>query len=129
MRFGTFPLGEVEGAILVHSVRANGRLFKKGRVLGKPDLEALAAAGIEQVTIARLEPGDLPEDAAATRVAQAFKGLSARGEPADNSVHYSHGKPHETAFVRGWKSCPARFRNAVGRRRQALSDFQAAGLS
>ena len=78
MRFGTFPLGEAEGAILVHSVRADGRLFKKGRVLGSPDLKALALAGVEHVAIARLEPGDVPEDTAATRVAQAFKGEGIR---------------------------------------------------
>jgi molybdenum cofactor cytidylyltransferase len=78
MRFGTFPLGEAEGAILVHSLRAGGRLFKKGRVLAKADLEALAAAGHDQVTAARLEPGDVPEDIAATRVARAFAGEGLR---------------------------------------------------
>jgi molybdenum cofactor cytidylyltransferase len=72
MLFGTFPLGEAEGAILVHSIRAGGRLFKKGRVLAKPDLAALAEAGIEQVTAARLQSGDVAEDEAATRVAKAL---------------------------------------------------------
>jgi molybdenum cofactor cytidylyltransferase len=72
MRFGNLPLAEAEGAILVHSLRAGGRLFKKGRLLGKPELDALAAAGIAEVTAARLEPGDVPEDAAATRVAAAL---------------------------------------------------------
>src|SRR5712671_465964 len=72
MRFGIFPLAEAEGAILVHSLRAGGRLFKKGRLLGKAELDALAAAGITEVTAARLEPGDVPEDAAATRVATAL---------------------------------------------------------
>src|SRR4029077_9552427 len=74
MRFGIFSLAEAEGAILVHSLRAGGRLFKKGRLLGKAELEALAAAGITQVTAARLEPGDIPEDEAATRVATALAG-------------------------------------------------------
>jgi len=78
MRFGTFPLGEAEGAILVHSVRAGGRLFKKGRLLAKDDLAGLAAAGIACVTAAWLEPGDVPEDVAATRVAQAFAGEGIR---------------------------------------------------
>src|SRR5258706_6205107 len=72
MRFGTLPLAEAEGAILVHSLRASGRLFKKGRLLGKAELDALAAAGIAEVTAARLEPGDVPEDIAATRVATAL---------------------------------------------------------
>src|SRR5258705_10895152 len=72
MRFGIFPLAEAEGAVLVHSLRAAGRLFKKGRLLAKADLDALAAAGIAEVTAARLEPGDVPEDVAATRIARAL---------------------------------------------------------
>jgi molybdenum cofactor cytidylyltransferase len=72
MKFGIFPLAEAEGAILVHSLRAGGRLFRKGRLLGKAELDALAAAGIVAVTAARLEAGDVPEDAAATRVAAAL---------------------------------------------------------
>jgi molybdenum cofactor cytidylyltransferase len=78
MQFGTFPLAEADGAILVHSVRANGRMFKKGRVLTKPDLDALAEAAIGQVTVARLEAGDVPEDLAATRIATAFAGEGIR---------------------------------------------------
>src|SRR5215470_310725 len=74
MRFGVFPLGETEGAILVHSLRAGGRLIKKGRALTKADIAQLRAAGISQVTVVRLEHGDVPEDVAATRIAQALKG-------------------------------------------------------
>jgi molybdenum cofactor cytidylyltransferase len=47
-------------------------------VLSKPDLEALAAAGIESVIAARLEAGDVPEDVAATQIAQAFAGHGTR---------------------------------------------------
>ena len=54
MRFGTFPLGETEGAILVHSVRAGGRLVKKGRMLTPADIAQLREAGISEVTVARL---------------------------------------------------------------------------
>jgi len=78
MLFGTFPLQEAEGAILVHSLRSGGRLFKKGRVLSKADLEALESAGIVSVTAARLETGDVAEDIAATRVAEAFAGPGTR---------------------------------------------------
>jgi molybdenum cofactor cytidylyltransferase len=78
MRFGTFPLGDSEGAILVHSLRVAGKLFKKGRVLTKPDLEALGREGIISVMAARFETGDVPEDIAATRVAEAFAGPGAR---------------------------------------------------
>src|SRR5258705_6473811 len=78
MRFGIFPLAEAEGAILVHSLRVAGRLFKKGRLLAKADLDALAAAGIAEVTVAKLEPADVPEDVAATRVATALAGAEIR---------------------------------------------------
>jgi molybdenum cofactor cytidylyltransferase len=78
MRFGTFPLGETEGAILVHSLRAGSRLIKKGRVLMRTDLDQLREAGISDVTVARLESGDVPEDVAATRVAQALCGENIR---------------------------------------------------
>ena len=74
MRFGTFPLGETEGAILVHSLRAGGRLFKKGRLLTTADIARSRDAGISEVTVARLEAGDVPEDIAATRIAQALRG-------------------------------------------------------
>ena len=74
MRFGSFPLGETEGAILAHSLRAGGRLIKKGRVLTQADIAQLRADGVAEVTVARLETGDVPEDIAATRVAQALRG-------------------------------------------------------
>ena len=78
MQFGVFPLAEIEGAILVHSVRAGGRLIKKGRVLTRADIAQLRAACISQVTVARLEGGDVSEDAAATSIAQALVGEGIR---------------------------------------------------
>ncbi|MBM9594254.1 molybdopterin-binding protein [Roseitranquillus sediminis] len=72
MRFGEVPLGEAEGAILAHSVEAGGARLRKGRLLGPDDLQRLGEAGVTAVTVARLEPGDLGEDAAATAVAQAL---------------------------------------------------------
>lgn len=72
MIFGSVPLDRALGAILAHSVPgAEGRL-RKGRVLDAADLAALAAAGAREVTVARLEPGDLAEDAAAARLAAAL---------------------------------------------------------
>lgn len=72
MRFGTIPLGEAEGAILAHSLAAGSLRMKKGRVLTAADLAALAAAGVSEVTAARLEPGDLSEGEAAARIAAAL---------------------------------------------------------
>ena len=74
MKFGEIPVGEAEGAILAHSLRFGATALKKGRVLSAADVEALAAAGFEHVVAARLDPGDLREDAAADRVAAAAGG-------------------------------------------------------
>jgi molybdenum cofactor cytidylyltransferase len=74
MQFGSFPLDHCEGAILAHSQAvADGRL-RKGKVLTHDDLLALDHAGITEVVVARLEPGDVHEDAAAARLAEACAG-------------------------------------------------------
>ena len=79
MIFGDTPLGEAEGAILAHSVKLGPVRFKKGRVLSADDLAALEKAGVTGVVAARLEAGDVHEDAAAGAVAAAImgKGLTA----------------------------------------------------
>lgn len=74
MIFGDTPLSEAEGAILAHSVTLDSRRFKKGRRLSAEDLAALAKAGVETVIAARLEPGDVHEDAAAGQIAEAILG-------------------------------------------------------
>ena len=72
MQFGPVPLDQADGAILAHSVALpNGRL-RKGTVLGADDLARLMAAGVTLVTVARLDPGDVPENAAASRLAAAL---------------------------------------------------------
>jgi molybdenum cofactor cytidylyltransferase len=74
VKFGEIPVGEAEGAILAHSLRLGGTALKKGRVLATADLEAIAAAGLDHVVVARLDPGDVREDAAAERIAAAAAG-------------------------------------------------------
>ncbi|QDC10145.1 molybdopterin biosynthesis protein [Oceanicola sp. D3] len=71
MRFGPVPLREAEGAVLAHSQRAGGRVLKKGAVLDAEAVAALADAGLSEVVVARLEPGDVAEDAAAQALARA----------------------------------------------------------
>jgi molybdenum cofactor cytidylyltransferase len=70
VKFGPVPLDEATGAILAHS--AGG--MKKGRVLSAEDVAKLRRAGTNAVIAARLEPGDVPEDEAATAVAEAAAG-------------------------------------------------------
>src|SRR5260370_22546929 len=74
MRFGEVAVGEAEGAILAHSLRFDRRALRKGRVLSSEDIALIAAAGIDHVIAARLDPGDIREDAAADRIAAAAAG-------------------------------------------------------
>ncbi|MGR3661464.1 MAG: molybdopterin-binding protein [Paracoccaceae bacterium] len=72
MKFGAVPVGEAEGAILAHSLAvADGRV-RKGVVLTGADIGKLVGAGFGKVTVARLEEGDVGEDLAAERIAQAM---------------------------------------------------------
>jgi molybdenum cofactor cytidylyltransferase len=78
VRFGDTPLAEAAGAVLAHSLKIPGRTIKKGRVLTEADVAALAAAGMNSVAAARIEPGEIAEDAAADAVAQALAGAHVR---------------------------------------------------
>jgi len=71
MQFGRFPVAGATGAILAHGVRQRDLSFRKGRILSADDIKALQEAGISDITIAWTEPGDVPEDTAAARVADA----------------------------------------------------------
>ena len=72
MRFGPVPVAEAAGAVLAHSLVAGATRLKKGRRLESGDVAALLAAGVEEVIVARLEPGDMDEDSAAAAVAGAL---------------------------------------------------------
>ena len=74
MKFGRVPVADAEGAILAHGVVGDGVNFKKGRTLSAADIDALIRAKIADVTVARLEPGDVPEDEAARRIGEAARG-------------------------------------------------------
>ncbi len=69
MRFGPVPVAEAEGAVLAHSLTAGGLRLKKGRRLSGAEIALLAEAGVGDVIVARLDPDDLGEDAAAEAVA------------------------------------------------------------
>ncbi len=72
MIFGATPLAAAEGAVLAHSHRLPGRVLRKGSVLDAAAVAALREAGRTEVIAARLEPGDVAEDAAAARLAAAL---------------------------------------------------------
>jgi molybdenum cofactor cytidylyltransferase len=61
-------------------VRRDGIVLKKGELVRHNDIAALRQAGIENIVIARLEPGDVGEDEAARRIAEAVAGANVRVE-------------------------------------------------
>ena len=71
MKFGEVPVSEAAGAILAHSLKLGATALKKGRVLSPADLQVIEAAGLSHIVVARLDPGDIREDAAAQRIAVA----------------------------------------------------------
>jgi molybdenum cofactor cytidylyltransferase len=82
MKFGAVSPREAEGAIAVHSIRRSGLVLKKGTVIGAREVEALEAAQVAEIVVARLEPGDVSEDAAAADIAAAVAGEGVRVDRA-----------------------------------------------
>ncbi|HTI79705.1 MAG TPA: molybdopterin-binding/glycosyltransferase family 2 protein [Acetobacteraceae bacterium] len=94
MKFGPVPLDEARGAIMAHSQRVGERMVRKGSVLDEDALAALRAAGRAEVIVARLEPGDVPEDIAADRLAQPLiSPLLARTRAATGRVNLTAEAP------------------------------------
>ncbi|WP_458096831.1 NTP transferase domain-containing protein [Roseomonas sp. WA12] len=88
MIFGPTRLEEARGAVLAHTLRLPGRVLKKGTVLDAEAIEALRAGGHPEVIAARLESGDVPEDEAADRMANAIlRPLIARTRAATGRVN------------------------------------------
>jgi molybdenum cofactor cytidylyltransferase len=82
VKFGSTPPAQAEGGIVVHSIRKDGLVLKKGTVVGKAEIDALTEAGIASITVARLESGDVSEDQAAGDIAAAVAGAGVRVDPA-----------------------------------------------
>lgn len=80
MKFGPVPIGEAVGARLAHSVAAGGLRLRKGALVTPEVAEALARAGLGEVIVSRLEEGDVAEDEAAARLAEALAGEGLRIE-------------------------------------------------
>jgi molybdenum cofactor cytidylyltransferase len=73
LKFGPLPVAEAEGAILAHSLVANGTRLRKGQRIGREEIDALRAAGVRRVVAAKLSRDDVDENAAARAVADALK--------------------------------------------------------
>jgi molybdenum cofactor cytidylyltransferase len=72
MKFGPVPVADAEGAVLAHAAKLSEGRLAKGHVISVADMALLQAAGFSDVIVARLEPGDLLEDEAASRIAAAI---------------------------------------------------------
>ena len=103
MKFGPAPLDEARGAIMAHTQRVGERMIRKGSVLDEAAIAALREAGPREVICARLEPGDVPEDIAADRLAHAAGRAAARplarrhraGEPGRRGAGPAAGRCRE----------------------------------
>jgi molybdenum cofactor cytidylyltransferase len=82
MKFGMVRIDDAAGCVLAHSTGQGKVAFKKGRVLGLADIDILRNAGIGEVMAARMEAGDIAEDAAAHQIAVAACGTGARTQAA-----------------------------------------------
>ena len=74
MKFGAVAPKDALGATAVHSIRQGGLVLKKGTLIGAAEVAALEAAGIKDIVVARLEPGDVSEDVAAAEIAKKVAG-------------------------------------------------------
>ena len=82
MKFGPVPPRDAQGATAVHTIRQGALVLKKGTLIGPAEVAALEAAGIKDIVVARLEPGDVSEDRAAAEIAKAVAGQGVHVERA-----------------------------------------------
>lgn len=82
MKFGPVPVRDAIGATAVHSIREGALVLKKGTLIGVAEVAALEAAGIKEIVVSRLEPGDVSEDQAAADIAKAVQGDGVRTDRA-----------------------------------------------
>jgi len=71
---------EAVGMVLCHDItqivpwKFKGRVFKKGHIIQKEDIETLLKLGKEQVYVGEIQAGMIHEDEAAIRIAKAVRG-------------------------------------------------------
>jgi molybdenum cofactor cytidylyltransferase len=82
MKFGPVAPRDALGATAVHSIRQGELVLKKGTLIEEAEIAALNAAGVKEIVVARLEPGDVSEDQAAAEIAAAVAGEGVRADHA-----------------------------------------------
>ena len=99
MIFGELPLGDAEGAILAHSVKHDGGMFKKGRTLTADDIALLRGSGVGSVFAAKLGAHDVPEDEAAAAVAKLVGAEGTSAQAPFTGRANLHAAAHGLALV------------------------------
>jgi len=74
VKFGAVAPKQALGGTAVHSIRQGDLVLKKGTLIGPAEIAALEAAGIKDIVVAQLEPGDVSEDVAAADIAKKVAG-------------------------------------------------------
>ena len=115
MIFGRVALEEAEGAVLAHTQRLPSLVLRKGAVLDAAAIAALRGAGMDDVIAARLESGDVAENAAAARLAQALE------TPLVTASRASTGRVNLVATVPGLLQVDRDRLNAVNAVHEALT--------
>ena len=88
MKFGSMKLEDARGGIMAHSQRVGETMIRKGALLDEAAIAALRGMGRTEVICAVLEPGDVPEDIAADRLATPLVSpLIARSRAATGRVN------------------------------------------
>jgi molybdenum cofactor cytidylyltransferase len=82
MKFGAVPPAETVGGTAVHSIRQGDLVLKKGTLIGPKEAAALKTAGVKEIVVARLEPGEVSEDQAAADIAAGVAGEGMRADRA-----------------------------------------------
>lgn len=88
MKFGPVAVTDALGAVLAHATMAGDQRLKKGHRLTAGDIATLKGEGVGEVIAAVLDAGDVDEDAAAQRLADALNAAGIeRRAPATGRVN------------------------------------------
>lgn len=101
--------------MLAHGQVIGGARWHKGRILTADDVRAAHGAGLASLSVARLEPGDFSEDAAAAALGAALAGSGVRALAA------VHGRCNLAAETDGVLTFDAAMVAAVNRCDEALT--------
>ncbi len=115
MQFGDRPLAACTGALLAHSRTIGGRRLAKGHRLTEADIADAAAAGLDYLTVAVLDPGDVGEAEAAAAIGKALAGSGVAALPP------VHGRVNLAADSAGLLQFDAQALFALNRIDQSLT--------